>query len=54
MSLVCRGTVGYLSLKWTKEALLMAAYGKSGGDPGSGGKGGPLTQSKGPRESGGC
>lgn len=28
MSLVCLGTVGYLSLKWTKEALLTAAYGK--------------------------
>lgn len=31
MSLVCRGTVAYLSLKWTKEALLMAAYGECRG-----------------------
>ena len=31
MSLVCRGTAAYLSLKWTKEALLMAAYGKCRG-----------------------
>lgn len=29
MNLVCLGTVEYLSLKWTKEVLLMAAYGKS-------------------------
>lgn len=41
MSLVGLGTVGYLSLKWTKEALLMAAYGKRGGGPSSGGKGSP-------------
>ena len=38
MSLVCRGTVAYLSPKWTKEALLMAAYGKCK-DPSSGGEG---------------